>query len=559
MPAFMTKWLAILFAVFLVSIEGSSTKDTKKADPNPLFNNGVAPKNLEDGRLPTTIEPVHYDLEIRPDIYTGQPPFINTGHVDIIMRAVNATNQIVLNMESAMTLLDDTMLLASIDSPDPAPSIVGWGVLPDLDFLVITLISDLVPGRSYSLSVSFMAELSDQEKIGLYSDSYVKDGLTRNVVGSQLQPIYARKIFPVFDEPSFKVTFDVTIGRKSSHSAVSNGVLLDSEEVEDDWILDHFDSTPLMSCYLLAFAVIDFGYTETITPLGTINRLWVRDDALEAAEFANEIIVPIMDWLDTYTNYKNILPIVDHVVLPSHSGAMENWGLVIYGEPFLLWHEDWFNAYERSETAYITAHELAHFVSVNDSVWLTCTFREAKVMVEARCPQGTSYATIVSGSQKIKVINANTNTKTVTRSIGIQTMSDTELVKEMSTQTADHSADLELTSRPLRASPPEQQRADVSPESSLEASQEHPQETSPDGHPKDSIPGESEESPMEILRTKLSRPRVTSNSSTDTQMEEEDLPSDADAFKHPGKWKKAKKKKTKNGGRSPIKPPKIAY
>ncbi|ELU05918.1 hypothetical protein CAPTEDRAFT_195046 [Capitella teleta] len=371
MPAFMTKWLAILFAVFLVSIEGSATKDTKKADPNPLFNNGVAPKNLEDGRLPTTIEPVHYDLEIRPDIYTGQPPFINTGHVDIIMRAVNATNQIVLNMESAMTLLDDTMLLASIDSPDPAPSIVGWGVLPDLDFLVITLISDLVPGRSYSLSVSFMAELSDQEKIGLYSDSYVKDGLTRNVVGSQLQPIYARKIFPVFDEPSFKVTFDVTIGRKSSHSAVSNGVLLDSEEVEDDWILDHFDSTPLMSCYLLAFAVIDFGYTETITLLGTINRLWVRDDALEAAEFANEIIVPIMDWLDTYTNYKNILPIVDHVVLPSHSGAMENWGLVIYGEPFLLWHEDWFNAYERSETAYITAHELAHFVSVNDSVWLT--------------------------------------------------------------------------------------------------------------------------------------------------------------------------------------------
>jgi hypothetical protein len=196
---------------------------------------------------------------------------------------------------------------------------------------------------------------------------------------------------------------------------------------------------------------------------------------------------------------------------------------------------------------------------INIKITKKCTFREAKAMVEARCPQGTSYATIVSSSQKIKVINANTNTKTVTRSIGIQTMSDTELVKEMSTQTADHSADLELTSRPLRASPPEQQRADVSPESSLEASQEHPPETSPDGHPKDSIPGESEESPMEILRTKLSRPRVTSNSSTDTQMEEEDPPSDSDAFKHPGKWKKAKKKKTKNGARSPIKPPKNAY
>ncbi|ELU05920.1 hypothetical protein CAPTEDRAFT_195048 [Capitella teleta] len=362
----MAKIVAILLVGYFVGILADDPKTGKYycdayTDPNPLFNNGVAPKNLEDGRLPTTIEPVHYDLEIRPDIYTGQPPFINTGHVDIIMRPMVATNQIVLNYES-LTLFDDTMRLASIDSPNPAPSIVGWGVLPDLDFLVITLDSDLVPGTAYSFSVTFAGELvTAAVRGGLYWDTYVKNGETIYVIGSQLQRIYARRIFPVFDEPSFKATFNITIGRKAPYSAVGNGALLESEEVEDGWVLDHFESTPHMSCYLLAFVVVDFGYLETVTPSGTVSRLWVRDDALEAAEFSNNIIGPITEWLESYTDYRNIIPIVDHVVLPTHSGAMENWGLIIYGESSMLWNETWYSAHYRSTTAYIIGHELAHF------------------------------------------------------------------------------------------------------------------------------------------------------------------------------------------------------
>ncbi|ELU05921.1 hypothetical protein CAPTEDRAFT_195049 [Capitella teleta] len=358
----MVRQLFLLFFCLLGEAHADEVVAETSTDPNPLFNFGVAPKDLEDGRLPSAIEPMHYDIEIRPDIYTSQPPFYHSGHVNIYMRAVEATNQIVLNYKS-LTIVEGSMRLIGFNLTDPAPSIVGWGVLPDLDFVVVTLSSDLVPGRAYIFRASFFGEMNSAAgRYGLYWDTYVKNnGEMRYVVGSQLQTIDARRVFPAFDEPSFKATFNVTIGRKSPYTAIGNGAPLDSVEVEDDWVLDSFDVTPRMSCYLLAFVVVDYGYLETETSTGTISRLWVRTAATEGAHFANDIIGTITEWLETYTNYNNIMPIVNHVLLPSHGGAMENWGLIIYGESTVLWDENWYDATYRRGTASIIGHELAHF------------------------------------------------------------------------------------------------------------------------------------------------------------------------------------------------------
>jgi aminopeptidase N len=340
----------------LVDVEAEETF----VDTNPLYNNGIVPKDLEDGFLPHNLDPIHYDLEIRPNIYTGAPPFTNNGHVHITFHVDEPTNQIVLNYRG-LTIVEGSLDLESVDG-SPAPSVLGYGVLPDVQALIVTLSGDLDDEEDYIFSVSFFSTLNSASgRYGLYYDTYEQDEEIRYVVGSQLQTTHARRVFPVFDEPDFKATFDVTIGRQASHHAIGNGVLEESEEVENGWILDHFDTTPEMSPYLLAFVVVDFHYLETVTPAGTICRLWVRDDAIEAADFGLEVIGPVTHWLGTYTNFRNVIPIVDHVLMPNHGGAMENWGLIIYGERTVLWDEDWFGATERRGTGTIIAHELAHF------------------------------------------------------------------------------------------------------------------------------------------------------------------------------------------------------
>lgn len=48
------------------------------------------------------------------------------------------------------------------------------------------------------------------------------------VASTLLQPVYARRAFPCFDEPGLKATFDIHIAREKHMSAISNMPLLDT-------------------------------------------------------------------------------------------------------------------------------------------------------------------------------------------------------------------------------------------------------------------------------------------------------------------------------------------
>ena len=52
----------------------------------------------------------------------------------------------------------------------------------------------------------------------------------RYLVLTFMAPAYARKVFPCFDEPSFKATFDVVLVRKEAYSTIANMPLKTSED-----------------------------------------------------------------------------------------------------------------------------------------------------------------------------------------------------------------------------------------------------------------------------------------------------------------------------------------
>lgn len=150
-------------------------------DTNPLYNDGVLPKDLEDGRLPTSLHPSRYYLEIQPDIYTEQPPFYSTGIVSITFRASEETNQIVLNYHE-LAFIDGSLAFFSLNFSAPAPNIVGWGVIPNSDFFIITLDDNMNLNQPYVFRVSFISRVVPAaERYGLYWDSYMKDGELRLV------------------------------------------------------------------------------------------------------------------------------------------------------------------------------------------------------------------------------------------------------------------------------------------------------------------------------------------------------------------------------------------
>lgn len=45
---------------------------------------------------------------------------------------------------------------------------------------------------------------------------------------TQLEPLRARQVFPSFDEPTYKATIDLIIGRSENFTSLGNGPLIDT-------------------------------------------------------------------------------------------------------------------------------------------------------------------------------------------------------------------------------------------------------------------------------------------------------------------------------------------
>lgn len=97
---------------------------------------------------------------------------------------------------------------------------------------------------------------------------------------------------------------------------------------EDGTVWTHFDTTPIMSTYLVAFVVSD--YVRVPNENETVN-MWCRSKLAPHTKFAQEVAEKSGRLLTEYTNSTDKVPKMDHVAVPRfNAGAMENWGLIIY-------------------------------------------------------------------------------------------------------------------------------------------------------------------------------------------------------------------------------------
>ncbi|KAI8740095.1 aminopeptidase N, partial [Biomphalaria glabrata] len=124
---------------------------------------------------------------------------------------------------------------------------------------------------TYVLEMSYTSSISNT-LVGLYYSRYTRDGTDVYLATTSFQPTDARKMFPCFDEPAMKASFNVTLVRPMDRISLSNMKLLDSRETFLDgsitYVKDVFGQSAIMPTYLLVIAICDFTYLKATTNKG---------------------------------------------------------------------------------------------------------------------------------------------------------------------------------------------------------------------------------------------------------------------------------------------------
>ncbi|KAL6443889.1 hypothetical protein ACFW04_001722 [Cataglyphis niger] len=197
--------------------------------------------------------------------------------------------------------------------------------------------------------------------IGFYRSSYFdKDDQIKWLAATQFQTTHARHAFPCFDEPSFKATFTIRISRNKNYTCLSNMPLNHIKQV-DDIFWDTFETSVPMSTYLVAFVISEFkNSTSNFFGINDFN-VWSRPSVIDQTNYALEIGTTALKLLGSIFEQEYQLPKMDMVAIPDFAaGAMENWGLVTYREPRMLYDEKESSAPAQQSVASVIVHELTH-------------------------------------------------------------------------------------------------------------------------------------------------------------------------------------------------------
>uniref|UniRef100_A0A667ZA41 Aminopeptidase n=1 Tax=Myripristis murdjan TaxID=586833 RepID=A0A667ZA41_9TELE len=326
-------------------------------------------------RLPGDLVPDHYELTIRPYLYpyiekptdeNATSPDQNmtfTGNSTVYFHCVRRTKTVFLHNRG---LTIGTVRLTDRDKNQRVPLNGTTQHRDESNFFEISVDEVLEVGGNYSLFTEFEGEMMD-DLAGLYVSRYrdaAADGNSteRFVAATQMQPTDARKVFPCFDEPAMKATFDVKIIHRRGTEALANSQESDKSIVDEDWLVSTFHTTQKMSTYLLAFVVSEFQSTPSKHERVKI-LTYARPEAIAAghADYAAEITGKILTFLEGHLEINFPQKKLDQVALPDFAAAaMENWGLVTYQESALLFENGVSSMLAKEWTATIIAHELAH-------------------------------------------------------------------------------------------------------------------------------------------------------------------------------------------------------
>ncbi|KAM3725498.1 Endoplasmic reticulum aminopeptidase [Dirofilaria immitis] len=343
-------------------------------------------------RLPKTLRPEHYDLQLDFTKVTSKEQIF--GNVSVLLESYgnSTTSHEVVFHAAANVRIDKVRLNHRGKNVD-----IETFKREQRARIIRLLLKEPLKHGWYELEIQFVTKICEDHNEGVqcYRGIRNDDNLSpRNqhlpVISftTKFQPSLARTFFPCWDEPNWKTTYNITILHSSSITVLTNAAPLHFIQKQGrSFVLTKFRETPPIPTFLLAFSFGPFNSLERSTGYDVSLTIWTFPEDLVHAEFAANFSPYIFDQLSKEFVVPYPLSKIDFVAAHSFpNGGMENWGLVIFQkEMFLLDSLLESNANmtvdllaEQYDIEKIITHELVHqwfgnLVTINDwsELWIS--------------------------------------------------------------------------------------------------------------------------------------------------------------------------------------------
>jgi len=203
---------------------------------------------------------------------------------------------------------------------------------------------------------------------------------------SQGETAHIRKMYPCFDQPNLKATFNLSVLAPQHWEVISNNPVADVRP-DGDAKFWQFTTTPRISTYITAVVAGPYSYVhdeyvgEKVVPLGIYCRksLFTSLDPEEIFQHTKEgfaYFEQIFGLAYPFEKYDQV------AVVDFNWGAMENAGVVTFREDLLVFRSRVTDK-ARESRAHVILHEMAHMWFGNmvtmywwDDLWLNESFAE---------------------------------------------------------------------------------------------------------------------------------------------------------------------------------------
>jgi alanyl aminopeptidase len=207
---------------------------------------------------------------------------------------------------------------------------------------------------------------------------------------TQFEATDARRAFPCFDEPGYKIPFSVTLDVPDGQQAITNTLEVGRTPGEPGLVRVRFGTTKPLPSYLVAFAVGPLDVVKAPDVPSSAVRphpLPLRGVAVKGRgpelAYALAHAGEILSLLEGYFGIEYPYEKMDILAVPDMSGAMENAGAVTFNEPLILLDPKTAPISQRLDFAEVVAHEFSHqwfgdLVTMAwwDDTWLNESFAE---------------------------------------------------------------------------------------------------------------------------------------------------------------------------------------